>query len=117
MDRQPQNTCASVEQPPSHRVGLVELGHGTGPLLGLDGGDCLALWLRRQEQTGRQQLREWCDEAEAKRGDQRQALDPQAYVVPLRQWIISLWQGSQLALALDATTWGTRFTLLAISVV
>jgi hypothetical protein len=27
------------------------------------------------------------------------------------------WQGIQLALALDATTWGTRFTVLAISVV
>ena len=34
----------------------------------------LAVWLRRQEQTVRQQLRECCDEAEAKRGDQRQAL-------------------------------------------
>ena len=32
---------------------------------------CLAVWLRRQEQTVRQQLREFCDEAEAKRGDQR----------------------------------------------
>jgi len=77
----------------------------------------LAMWLRRQEQTVRQQLREWCDEAEAKRGDQRQALDPQACFVPLRQWIISQWQGTQLALALDATTLGTRFTVLAISVV
>ena len=33
----------------------------------------LAAWLRRQEQTVRQQLREWCDEADATRGDQRQA--------------------------------------------
>jgi hypothetical protein len=77
----------------------------------------LAIWLRRQEQTVRQQLREWCYEAEAKRGDQRQAVDPQACFVPLLQWIISQWQGTQLALALDATTLGTRFTVLAISVV
>src|SRR2546421_11449498 len=77
----------------------------------------LAMWLRRQEQTVRQQLREWCDEAEAKRGDQRQALDPEVYFVPLLQWILSQWQGTQLALALDATTLGTRFTVLAISVV
>ena len=33
----------------------------------------LAVWLRRQEQTVRQQLREFCYEAEAKRGDQHQA--------------------------------------------
>jgi hypothetical protein len=77
----------------------------------------LAMWLRRQEQTVRQQLREWCDEAEAKRGDQRQALDPEACFVPLLQWIRSQWQGTPLALALDATPWGTRFTVLAISVV
>ena len=77
----------------------------------------LAVWLRRQEQTVRQQLREWCDEAEAKRGDQRQDFDPQAYCVPLVQWSISPWQGTQWALALDATTVGTRFTVLAISVV
>jgi hypothetical protein len=77
----------------------------------------LAVWLRRQEQTVRQQLREWCYEADAKRGDQRQDFDPQAYFVPLLEWIISQWQGTQLALAMDATTLGTRFTVLAISVV
>ena len=77
----------------------------------------LATWLRRQEQTVRQQLREWCDEADAKRGDQRQAFDPQACFVPLLQWIVGQWQGTQLALALDATTLGTRFTVLAISAV
>ena len=77
----------------------------------------LATWLRRQEQTVRQQRREWCDEADATRGDQRQAFDPQACFVPLLQWIVGQWQGTQLALALDATTLGTRFTVLAISVV
>ena len=77
----------------------------------------LATWLRRQEQTVRQQLREWCYEADAKRGDQRQDFDPQACFVPLLQWIVGQWQGTQLALALDATTLGTRFTVLAISVV
>lgn len=77
----------------------------------------LAPWVRRPEQTVRQQLRAWCYEAEAKRGDQRQAVDPQACFVPLLQWIVGQWQGTQLALALDATTLGTRFTVLAISVV
>jgi hypothetical protein len=77
----------------------------------------LATWLRRPEQNVRQQLREWCYEAEAKRGDQRQAFNPQACFVPLLQWIVCQWQGTQLALALDATTLGPRFTVLAISVV
>ena len=35
----------------------------------------------------RQQLREWCEEAAAKRGAPRQAVDPQADFVPLRPWI------------------------------
>ena len=72
---------------------------------------------QRQENTVRQQLREWCYEAEAKRGDQRQALAVEACFVPLLQWILSPWQGTPVALALDATTLGTRFTVLAISVV
>ena len=77
----------------------------------------LAPWVRRPEQTVRQQLREWRYEAETKRGDQRQAVDPQACLVPLLQWIVGRWQGTQLALAFDATTLGTRFTVLPISVV
>jgi hypothetical protein len=77
----------------------------------------LALWLRRQEQTVRPQRREWCDEAEAKGGDQRQAREPAVCFVPLLQGIRSQWQGTHLALALEATTLGPRFTVLAISVV
>jgi hypothetical protein len=77
----------------------------------------LARWWRRQEQTVRPQWREWCDEAEAKRGDPRQAVDPQAGVVPLWPWIVGQWQGTQLALALEATTLGTRCTVLALRVV
>lgn len=77
----------------------------------------LAVWLHRKEQTVRQQLREFCYEAEAKRGTQRQALAVEPCFVPLLRWVLSGWQGTQLALALDATTLGLRFTVLAISVV
>jgi hypothetical protein len=77
----------------------------------------LATLLQRKENTVRQQLREWCYEAEAKRGDQRQALVVEACFVPLRPWSLRTWQGTQLALALDATRLGTRFTVLAISMV
>jgi hypothetical protein len=77
----------------------------------------LAAWRRRQEQTGRQQWRECCDEAEAKRGTQRQARAVAPWFVPLLRWVLSGWQGTQLALALDATTLGLRLTVLAIRVV
>ena len=76
----------------------------------------LARWVRRPEPTVRHQRREWCDEAEATRGDQRPAVAPQACGVPRWEWLISQWQGPQLALARAATTWGTRFTVLALSV-
>ena len=77
----------------------------------------LARWWRRQEQTVRQPRREWCDAAEANRGDQRQARDPAVSLVPRRPWIRNQWPGTQLALALDASTWGPRCTVWASSVV
>lgn len=70
----------------------------------------------RKENTVRQQLREWCYEAPAKRGAQRQALVVEACFAPLLRWVLHWWQGPQLALALDATTLGDRFAVLAISV-
>src|SRR5207253_2589679 len=77
----------------------------------------LATWLGRKENTVRQQLREFCYEATAKRGTDRCALPVETCFVPLLAWVVSLWQGTQLALALDATTLGTRFTVLVLSVV
>lgn len=70
----------------------------------------------RKENTVRQQLREWCYEAPAKRGSQRQALAVEACFAPLLRWVLQWWHGDQLALALDATTLGDRFAVLAISV-
>ena len=70
----------------------------------------------RKENTVRQQLREWCYEAPAKRGPQHQALAVEACFAPLLRWVLRWWQGSQLALALDSTTLGDRFAVLAISV-
>jgi hypothetical protein len=77
----------------------------------------VATLLRRQENTVRQQLREWCYEATAKRGARRQALVVEDCFVPLLRWVLHRWQGTQLALALDATTLGIRFTGLALRVV
>jgi len=77
----------------------------------------LATWLQRQEQTVHQQLREWCYETQAKQGIHRQALAVEPCFVPLLRWVLSRWQGTQLALALAATLRGTRFAVLAVSVV
>jgi hypothetical protein len=77
----------------------------------------LATWLHRKEDAVRQQLREFCYEATAKRGPARQTLVVETCFVPLLVWVVDQWEGSQVALALDATTLGTRFTVLALSVV
>jgi hypothetical protein len=77
----------------------------------------LATLLKRKEPTGRQQLREWCYEAAATRGAPRQALVVEDCLMPLLRWVLSGWQGTPLALALDATTRGTRCTVLAVRVV
>jgi hypothetical protein len=77
----------------------------------------LATWLGRNEPAVRQQWRECCDEAAAKRGTDRCALPVAPCVVPLLAWVVTQWEGTPWALALDATTLGTRFTVLALSVV
>ncbi len=76
----------------------------------------LAQWLERKPNTVRQQLREFCYEAAAKRGAPRQELVVETCFAPLLAWVLSGWEGSQLALALDATTLGQRFIVLALSV-
>ena len=77
----------------------------------------LAPWLGRKENTVRQQLRAFCYEAAAKRGIARGALRVETCFLPLLAWGVSWWQGTPLALALDATTLGSRFTVLVLSVV
>jgi hypothetical protein len=77
----------------------------------------LAKGMKRQEQTVRQQLREWYYEVPRKRGTKRQALHVETCFPVLLAWVVSWWQGTQLALALDATALGTRFVVLAVSVV
>ena len=61
----------------------------------------------RKSNTVRQQLREWCYEAPAKRGAKRQALRVETCFAPLLGWVLQWWQGTQLAMALDATDPGT----------
>ena len=67
--------------------------------------------------TIRARLKEWYQEADAKSGNLRQELDPTTCFAPLLSWILKDWSGPALALALDATTLGDRFTVLSVSVV
>jgi hypothetical protein len=75
----------------------------------------LAVGLARKPNTVRQQLREFCYEAQAKRGGPRQALAGATCFAPLVAWVLRWWEGEQLALAVDATTLGQRFVGVGIS--
>ena len=73
--------------------------------------------LGMKERSVVQRLREWCCEANATKGDKRQELEVTACFPWLLKWILSLWVGTQLAIALEATTLGAQFAVLAISIV
>jgi len=78
----------------------------------------LGLLLGQSEETLRQRLREWYYPAADKAGKQRRTLEVHSCFAPLLQWILAWWPEEQqeLALALDATTLGQRFTVLCVSV-
>ena len=75
----------------------------------------LAKGLERQANTVRQQLREWGYEAQAKRGGPRQEVAVETCFAPLLAWVLSWWEGNQLALAVAATTLGQRVVVLVVS--
>jgi hypothetical protein len=64
----------------------------------------------------RQRLREWCYDAPDKAGRKRADLDLEVCFAPLMGWMMSRWASSEQKLALDATSFSSRFTVLAISV-
>jgi hypothetical protein len=79
----------------------------------------LAAVLGCQEDALRQRLREWYRDAADKKGAHRQTLEVRSCFAPLLAWVLSAWPRSEkrLALAMDATSLGQLFTVLAISVV
>ena len=77
----------------------------------------LAAGLGCAENTLRQRLREWCNDADDKRGAKRREVAVESCFAPLLGWVLGWWDGTRLALALDATTLGDRFAVLAVSVV
>jgi hypothetical protein len=78
---------------------------------------CLATWLGRKEPAVRQQWRALCSEATATRGTARGARAVEPCGGPLWAGGVDQWEGTPWALALEATTVGTRLTVLALSVV
>ena len=62
-------------------------------------------------------LEEFYQPAAAKSGQRRDQLEVATCFAPLLGWILMSWQSTCLALALDATSLGDRFTVLSISVV
>jgi hypothetical protein len=72
------------------------------------------------DNTTRQRLREFYQEAPAKagakRGDKRRDFNVSDCFVPLLRWVLSFWSCQRLALALDVTNLGERFHVLCISV-
>ena len=91
----------------SHTCGMTTVVALLAPLVGAS------------ESTLRQRLREWCYDAQDKRGTHRQAVEVSACFAPLVCWVLAWWSGDErrLALVLDASTLSDRFTVLAISVV
>lgn len=79
----------------------------------------LARLLGQSDNTTRQRLREFYQEAAAKagaqRGIKRQDLDVTTCFAPLLRWLLSFWSCRRLALALDVTNLGQRFHVLCVS--
>ncbi len=67
--------------------------------------------------TLRSRLQEFYQPANAKSGQRRNQLDVTTCFAPLLSWILQGWRCPRLALALDATSLGDRFTVLSIGVV
>jgi hypothetical protein len=87
--------------------GITTVANFLGALLGV------------KENTLRQRLREWSLPSERKRGRQRREIEVATSFAALLAWVLGWWVSDErrLALALDASTLGQRFTVLAVSVV
>jgi len=82
----------------------------------------LAYLLDISERATRERLRDWYRDGPhkrgAKRGDKRRSLDVSSCFPALLRWVVAISPATcrQLALAMDASTLGQRFTILTISV-
>src|SRR5450759_2126405 len=79
--------------------------------------DVLAPLMGQSYNTLRERLRDTYREADAKAGKQRVELDVTECWAPWLAWLLDGWSSQQIAIAMDATSLGDRFVVLAISVV
>jgi len=106
-----------LSKPQAAVLALWSLGMVLARSCGLSAGSLfLAPGLERKPNTVRQQLREFYYEAPAKRGGPRQEVKVESCFAPLLAWVLSWWEGTQLAFAVDATPLGQRFVVLVVSV-
>ena len=81
----------------------------------------LSKHLGRSEDALRKRLRESCldaqDKSGTKQGQKRKDFDPADAFAPLLRWILSVWEGKRLHLAIDVTNLGERFRVLRVSAV
>jgi hypothetical protein len=75
----------------------------------------VAALLDQSFDTVRQRLREFYQEADAKRGANRKDFAVDTCFPPLLAWVVSFWPDKRLALALDVTNLGSRFHVLCVS--
>ena len=79
----------------------------------------VARLLGQKENSVRQRLREWYKDGPDKKGEDRTEMDVSTCFVPLVRWVLSWWSCDEkrLALAMDASSLGERFVVLAVSIV
>jgi Transposase DDE domain len=77
----------------------------------------LAQCLGHHYHAVRQRLREFYQEAAAKKGNHRRDLDVTTCFASLLRWILRDWNSRELAVAVDASSLGALFVVLCVSVV
>ena len=106
-----------LSKPQAAVLALWSLGMGVARSCALSAVSALlAHWLERKPNPVRPPGREFCYEAPATRGADRQEVVGESCFAPVLAWVLSWWEGQQLALALDATPLGHRFGGVALSV-
>jgi hypothetical protein len=77
---------------------------------------CALCTAEREWQTVRQYLREWLHDGADNAAPCTAQVEVRACFVPLLRWVLALWDGDSLALAVDATAHGQAVTALVVSV-
>jgi hypothetical protein len=107
-----------LSRPQATVLGLYSFGIILGQRCGLNSvAVTLAALMQANYHSVRSRLQEFYQPAAVKSGTQRDQLAVASCFAPLLAWVLKDWPSTRLALALDATTLGDRFTVLSISVV